>query len=129
MYNLSYKQKLSIARQLNLVVRTINDFQLVNWKKRNETVFNELQNGEKKILSFAGCLVEDLACVSVSDPVVFVNEIVNFIDDLRIQLKYCQLNEAVDLITKSNQIFASILQPALFSTTPISGTETVKGFN
>jgi len=106
--NLSNRQKVALAKQFNLIVRAINDFQLLNWAKREETEFVELVKKEKEILFFVERLLDRSTCIINDEPSLLVVDVANFSEDLKMQLKYSKLGQALNLISRATLLASSI---------------------
>jgi hypothetical protein len=107
--NLSLRQKLALAKQLNLIVRAINDYQLSNWDKRNDPLFNDLMQNEKDFLFLVEYLLDNTTEIITEEPIYMVIDCENFSEDLRVRLKKCKLIQAVDLISRSIIIISTVL--------------------
>ena len=108
MDSLSNRQKVALAKQFNLIVRAINDFQLSNWGKREEFEFKELVKIEKEILLFVEHLLESSTYIINEEPSSLVIDIENFSEDLKMQLKYSKLPQALNLASRATILASSI---------------------
>lgn len=105
---LSDKQKVALAKQFNLIVRAISDFQLTNWGERNKAEFDTLFHKERELLLHVEHLLNRGTILISDDPSGLVIDVENFGEDLRMQLKYCNLNTANELISRSLILASSI---------------------
>ncbi len=106
--NLTNKDKVALAKQFNLIVRAINDFQINNWVKRDEDQFRELIKKEKEILFFVERLLDRSTNVLHDAPSILVVEVENFSEDLKMQLKYSTLDQALNIVSRTILLASSI---------------------
>jgi len=109
--NLTNKQKVAIARQFNLIVRTINDFQIAHWAERELTEFEVLLRIEKEILFYVEKLLENSRNVFAEEPSGVVLEAEKFCSDFNRQLKSNRLNKIIESSAKALFLLQSILYP------------------
>jgi len=106
--NLSDRQKVALAKQFNLIVRAINDFQLTNWVKREELEFRELVKKEKEILLFVEHLLDRSTYIINEEPSTLVIDVENFSEDLKMKLKYSKLKQALNFASRATILASSI---------------------
>ncbi len=116
MDSLSNNDKIALARQFNLVVRAINDYQIKNWRYLEEQGFKELIKKEKEILFFVEHLLLSSAIILYEEPDSLVIDVENFCNDLKSQLSYCKVDHAEKLVTRALLLASSIsgLSPDFF---------------
>ncbi len=68
MDSLSNKDKVALAKQFNIIVRAINEYQVNNWAMRDEQEFKELIKKEKEILLFVEQLLDRSTNVLFDEP-------------------------------------------------------------
>ncbi len=116
MDSLSNNDKIALARQFNLVVRAINDYQIKNWKNLEEQAFKELIKKEKEILFFVEHLLLSSANILYEEPASLVIDVENFCKDLKSELSFCKLDHAEKLVSRAVLLASSIsgLSPDFF---------------
>ncbi len=96
---LSNTDKVVLARQFNLIVRAINDYQISNWAKIDERDFNELIKKEREILSFVEQLLESSSPIQMNQLSSLVVDLECLSKDLRQHLKSSKLSKSSNLIS------------------------------
>lgn len=105
---LSNKEKIALAKQFNLVVRAINEFQVENWKNLEEHGFKELIKTEKEILFFVECFLLSTESIFYEKPAALVIEVEKFCEDLKSELKCCNVHRATTLVSRASLLASSI---------------------
>ena len=108
MDSLSNKDKVALAKQFNIIVRAINEYQVNNWAMRDEQEFKELIKKEKEILLFVEQLLDRSTNVLFDEPSSLVVDVENFSEDVKMQLKYSKLKQASNLATRTTLLASSI---------------------
>ena len=103
MDSLSSSDKVALARQFNLIVRAINDYQVTNWTKLGEKDFNILIKKEREILHFVERLLESSAPIQFDELYLLVEDLEGFSKGFPLKLK-SNLPKTPNLTSKSHSL-------------------------
>lgn len=109
MENLNAQELIDVAKQLKIIARAINDFQLDNWDDLTSEQFNNLNKAERDILLTVHDLISQSVIVLAGNSEELINEIKGATVKVEKSLKEIHLVSKVIKIATASVFFASAL--------------------
>lgn len=109
METLNSQQLIKIAKQLKVIARAINDFQIENWDHLSNEQFNRLNKTERDILLTIQDLIAQSVIVLVENSEELISQIKEATGRIEKSLKQIEnINKAIEIATAS-VFFASAI--------------------
>ena len=110
MDTLNSQQLIEIAKQLKVIARSINDFQIDNWNNLSTTEFNQLNKTERDILLTIQDLIAQSVIVLAENSEELITKIKEATSRIEISMKQvARINKAIEIATASVFIASAIV--------------------
>jgi len=110
METLNSQQLIEIAKQLKVIARSINDFQIDNWNNLTTEQFNHLNKTERHILLTVQDLIARSVTVLAENSEDLISMIKEATDKVETSLKQIEnINKAIEIATASVFIASAII--------------------
>ncbi|MAC94211.1 MAG: hypothetical protein CMC96_01785 [Flavobacteriales bacterium] len=110
METLNSQQLIEIAKQLKVIARSINDFQIDNWNNLTTEQFNRLNKTERDILLTVQDLIARSVTVLAENSEDLISMIKEATDKVETSLKQIEnINKAIEIATASVFIASAII--------------------
>lgn len=110
METLNSQQLIEIAKQLKVIARSINDFQIDNWNNLTTEQFNHLNKTERDILLTVQDLIARSVTVLAENSEDLISMIKEATDKVETSLKQIEnINKAIEIATASVFIASAII--------------------
>lgn len=110
METLNSQQLIEIAKQLKVIARSINDFQIDNWNNLTTEQFNRLNKTERDILLTVQDLIARSVTVLAENSKDLISMIKEATDKVETSLKQIEnINKAIEIATASVFIASAII--------------------
>ena len=110
MEKLNSQQLIEIAKQLKVVARSINDFQIDNWDNLSTEEFNQLNKTERDLLLTVQDLIAQSVVVLALNSEELITKIKEATSKIETSLKQIEnINKAIEIATASVFIASAII--------------------
>lgn len=110
MEKLNSQQLIEVAKQLKVISRAINNFQIENWESIETTQFNNLNRAERDILLIVQDLIAQSVVVLADDSSKLIDEITQITGRINDTLKSINnINKAIEITTASVFFVSAII--------------------
>lgn len=110
MEKLNSQQLIEIAKQLKVIARSINDFQIDNWDNLSTEEFNQLNKTERDLLLAVQDLIAQSVIVLSENGEELINKLKEATSQIETSLKQIEnINKAIEIATASVCIATAII--------------------